>query len=131
MAAFDSAAALTLHRPTVQYDSLESYYADWAAVITDRPANVLKREDGTVIAAAGPPTGAPMLNISFLHPDRYPNGEPVAENDFIDETGSDYVSQAREMHARPGYSNKAHGRLVNRDGTIWLQYWLFYYYDDP
>ena len=131
MADLDAAVLLALHRPVLQYDSLESYYADWAAVITDRPGNVLKREDGSVIAAAGPPAATPTLNISFLHPNTYPNGQPVQETDFVDETGSDYVSQARAMHARPGYANKAHGRLVTQNGTVWLQYWLFYYYDDP
>ena len=109
MAEPDPAVLLAQYRPVVQYDSLESYYADWAAVITDRPSNVLKRADGTVLAAAGPPTGnTAVLNL-----------------------GSDYVSQAREMHAWPGFANKAHGRVVQQAGTTWLQYWFFMYYDDP
>lgn len=60
MAAFDSAGALAAHRPVVQYDSLESYYTDWAAVISDRPGNILKRGDGTIIAAAGPTLGTSL-----------------------------------------------------------------------
>jgi len=128
----DPAVLLALYRPTVQYDSLESYYTDWAAVITDRPSNVLKRADGTVLAAAGPPTGnAPVLNLAFLAPQTYPTGQPVNASDFIGETGSDYVTQARAMHALPGYANKAHGRIVEQGGATWLQYWLFMYYDDP
>jgi hypothetical protein len=132
MAGFDAAALLALHRPVVQYDSLESYYTDWAAVITDRPSNVLKRADGTVLAAAGPPTGGvPQLSLAFLHPHTYPTGQPVAGTDFLAEVGSDYVSQARTMHTRPGYANKAHGRVVVQAGVTWLQYWFFMYYDDP
>ena len=132
MAAFDSAAALALHRPVVRYDSLESYYTDWAAVITDRPSNVLKRADGTILAAAGPPAGnVPQLNLAFLHPQTYANGDPVQNSDYIVEVGSDYVAQAREMHARPGYANKAHGRVVEQGGVTWLQYWFYMYYDDP
>jgi len=132
MAGFDAPALLALHRPFVQYDSLESYYTDWAAVITDRPSNVLKRADGTVLAAAGPPTANVLaLNLAFLHPTTYPTGQSVQGTDYLAEVGSDYVSQARAMHARPGYANKAHGRVVVKAGVTWLQYWFFMYYDDP
>jgi hypothetical protein len=36
------------------------------------------------------------------------------------------------MHSQPKYANFVHGRAV-RDGagTLWLQYWFFYYYNDP
>ena len=51
--------------------------------------------------------------------------------DFIGETRGDYVTAARQMHAKPGYANKAHGRIVEQDGLTWLQYWFFMYYDDP
>lgn len=132
VAALDPHGLLGAHRPVVQYDSLESYYADWAAVITDRPGNVLRRADGTLLAVAGPPTaGLPQLSLAFLQPHAYPSGEPVQSGDAIVEVGSDYVAQAREMHARPGYANKAHGRVVVQGGVTWLQYWLFMYYDDP
>ncbi len=133
MSAFDATALLALHRPVVQYDSLESYYTDSAGVITDRPGNVLQLADGTVIAAAGPPSGGvPQLHLSFLRPDTYPSGHPVAPGDRVVEIGSDYVAQARQMHAQPGYANKAHGRIaVDSTGATWLQYWFFMYYDDP
>jgi hypothetical protein len=133
MAAFDPSVLLAQYRPVVQYDSLESYYTDWAAIITDRPGNILKRADGTVIAVAGPPSGGvAQLNLGFLQPQTYPNGQPVAGTDYIVEVGSDYVTQARQMHATPGYANKAHGRVaVDSTGATWLQYWFFMYYDDP
>jgi len=129
--ALDTAALLAVHRPVVQYDSLESYYTDWAAVITDRPGNLLKRADGSTIAAAGGTPGVPQLDLAWLQPNAYPNGEPVQATDYIVEVGTDYVSQARQMHARPGYANKAHGRVVQQAGITWLQYWFFMYYDDP
>jgi hypothetical protein len=127
----DTAALLVEHRPVMQYDSLESYLTDWAAVITDRPGNVLKQADGTVIAVAGSAQGIPELNLAFLQPATYPSGQAVAATDYLSEGGADYVSAAREMHARPGYANKAHGRAVEQNGVTWLQYWLFSYYDDP
>lgn len=132
MAAFDPAAALAAHRPVVQYDSLESYYTDWAAVICDRPGNMLRRADGTILAAAGPAVGnVPQLGLAFLQPHSYQSGDPVQSTDHIIVVGSDYVAQAREMHARPGYANQAHGRVVEQAGVTWLQYWFFMYYDDP
>jgi hypothetical protein len=132
MAALDTAVLLAQYRPVVQYDSLESYYTDWAAVITDRPSNVLKRADGTVLAAAGPSSGGvPQLSLNFLHPQTYPTGQPVGATDYIAEVGSDYVTQARQMHALAGYANKVHGRVVEQAGITWLQYWFFMYYDDP
>ena len=132
MTALDTAVLLAQYRPVVQYDSFESYYTDWAAVITDRPTNVLKRADGTVLAVAGPPSGGvPQLSLSFLHPETYPTGQPVAGTDYIAEVGSDYVTQARQMHALAGYANKVHGRVVEQAGVTWLQYWFFMYYDDP
>ena len=133
-AAYDPAALLAQYRPVVQYDSLESYYTDWAAVITDHPGNALKRANGTVVAAAAaaPHGGAvPLLNLAFLRPDVYPNGEPVLATDFIGETTGNYVTAARVMHALPGYANKVHGRVVSLKGSTWLQYWFFMYYDDP
>ncbi len=133
-AAFDPAALLAQYRPVVQYDSLESYYTDWAAVITDHPGNALRRANGTVIAAAASdPHGGPvpLLNLAFLRPDVYPNGEPVLSTDFIGETAGNYVTAARVMHALPGYANKVHGRVVTEQGVTWLQYWFFMYYDNP
>jgi hypothetical protein len=126
----DLVALLERFRPEVRYDSLESYFADSAAVISNRPGNVLKRQNGTVIATAGVPP-AP-LTLDFLHPTRYPNGLVVDSTDYIDEVGNDYEVQAREMHAEAQYANKVHGRVVvDATGTRWLQYWFFHYYDDP
>ena len=98
-ASFDLAALLAQYRPVVQYDSLEPFYTDSAAVITDHPGNALKRADGTVLAMAGAPGGGavPPLTLDFLRPDTYPTGEPALATDFIGET-ADYVAAAREMH---------------------------------
>ena len=132
MSALDTSALLNMHRPVVQYDSLESYYTDWAAIITDRPGNELKRANGMIVAVSGPNAGPlPQLDLAFLHPTQYANGEAVQPTDYIAEVGTDYVNQARQMHSQPGYASKAHGRVVGQAGVTWLQYWFFMYYDDP
>jgi hypothetical protein len=127
----DPLVLLDRYRPFVQYDSLESYYTDSAGVITDRPGNTLRRLDGTVLASAGAETrGEPALTLGFLRPDTYPTGDAVLATDYVHQSGGDSVAAALEMHARPGYSNKAHGRVAQQDGATWLQYWFFMYYDN-
>jgi hypothetical protein len=113
----------------VRYDSMESYYADSAGVITDRSGNQLMRPDGTKLVP-GPVASA--LTLDVLRPGHYADGTPVQNTDFVKEVGSDYVAQARQMHALPGYGDRVHGRAVrDGSGTWWLQYWFFMYYDDP
>ena len=124
---------LQRYRPEVRYDSLESYYADSAAVLTDHPGNVLRSQDGTVIAAAAPAdAGTSRLTLEFLAAGRYPNNQPATATDYLEEAKGDFGAQAREMHQRPGYGDRVHGRVVvDKSGARWLQYWLFMYYDDP
>jgi hypothetical protein len=108
---------------------MESYYADSAAIITDRPGNKLLRGDGTALVPG--PAGT-ALTLALLKPDAYAPGVRAQKTDFIKEVGSDYVAQARQMHSKPGYGDRVHGRAVqDSTGTWWLQYWFFMYYDDP
>jgi hypothetical protein len=122
-------ALLARYRPVVRYDSMESYYADSAGVITDRPGNRLMRSDGTTLVP-GPVGGA--LTLDLLRPGQYDADTPVQNTDYVKEVGSDYVAQARQMHRLPGYGDRVHGRAVrDASGSWWLQYWFFMYYDDP
>jgi hypothetical protein len=124
---------LQRYRPEIRYDSLESYYADSAAVLTDHPGNLLKRSDGTVIAAADTSTtpGTPRLTLDFLAR-QYPGGQSAAATDCIQLAKGDFATQARQMHLTPGYGDRVHGRVaIDKSGARWLQYWLFMYYDDP
>ena len=130
-----------LHRyaPVIQYDSQESFAADSAATMTDCvPAefpqgNVLRRKDGSTLAAAAPAEGQAKLSLDLLATDRYADqsGTTVEPDDYLDAVGKQYVVDARDMHARPGYANQIYGHAV-RDaaGDLWLQYWFFYYYNN-
>jgi hypothetical protein len=122
-------ALLERYRPIVRYDSMESYYADWAAVISDHPGNKLLRADGSALV---PGPAGDSLALALLKAGEYAPGVAAQNTDYIKIVGSDYASQAREMHARPGYGDRVHGRAVqDATGTWWLQYWFFMYYDDP
>ena len=120
---------LRRYRPVIQYDSHEPYFADFAGVIADRPSNTLRGADGEVLATAT--KRRPLLKL--LSRDVYPDGLGApGEGDRLSQTGTDHQAQAAEMHARPGYGNRVHGRLaVDAGGTRWLQYWFLMYYDDP
>lgn len=139
VSATNVAALLQRYRPVIQYDSHESFYADSCAMMTDRVTpgsgqahrcNSLKNAAGKVIASAKPSTGQPQLNLDFLRR-KYAIGRAAQRDDYLDATGRDHVADARRMHALPQYRNKIYGHAVPDDhGRLWLQYWLFYYYND-
>jgi hypothetical protein len=128
------------HRPVLKYDSGETYFADAAAEWTDHRGNRLKR-DGEILAVAGGQDGKPGLSLGVLGAE-YPDGilgsgdpktRKAAPADLIDCPDSNYVADAGEMHEDPAYRNKMYGRAVREPhagGTLWLQYWFFYFYND-
>jgi hypothetical protein len=131
---------LALYRPFLYYDSLESYRADSAAVLPEQffdggqgwsYSNSLKRKSGAVLASARPAPGQQKLDLAFLGGAMYRDGVAVRKDDLIDAFGRDYVADAGRMHAQQGYANRCYGYVAREaDGTRWLQYWFFYYYND-
>ena len=96
-----------------------------------RRSNSLRHQSGEVIAAAKPTGGQVQLSIDFLASRRYANGVSVEKDDYLDAVGKDYVLAAREMHGNPQYANRCYGHAIDGDsGTVFLQYWFFYYYND-
>ena len=127
----DLAQLLQRHTPVLRYDSQEPYFADAASEWTDNPGNQLKRADGTVIAAATPTSGQPLLSLGFLGPAHYADGDAALAGDRIGVTSKDYAAQARAMHAQPQYANRVYGHAATgTDGRLWLAYWFFYFYND-
>lgn len=115
----DPAALLERHLPRLVYDAQEAYFADSAAIWTDSPTNELRRTDGTVIAK--PPT----LSLGYL------GTYPVKAGDVIGDRTRDYAKTAARLHAQAKYANRVYGHARrDRTGRLWLQYWLFYYYND-
>jgi VPS62-like protein len=139
VSARDDATLLERHRPVLRYDSQGSFFADSAATLTDftgrpgsssSPGNCLRR-GRTVLADAVPGAGPARLDLSFLGGTSYADGRAVERSDVVDARGGDHVLDARHLHADPRYANVAYGHLaLDGDGGRWLQYWLFYYYND-
>ena len=116
---------LERHKPRLVYDSHEAYFADSAAIWTDSPTNVLKRADGTVLAKP------PKLALGFLGANAYADAKPALTTDAIGDTTRNYAANAAALHQQAKYANRVHGHArKDSQGRLWLQYWLFYYYND-
>src|SRR4051812_33291690 len=115
----DPSVLLERHKPRLVYDSHEVYFADAAAIWTDSRANVLKRSNGAIVARP------PQLSLAYL------SAYAAAATDMIGDTTRSYAANAARLHRQPQYRDRVHGHArKDAQGRLWLQYWLFYYYND-
>jgi hypothetical protein len=124
-------------QPALRYDSNEQFFADSAAEYTEAPGIELRRAptaegaSGEVIARAVPVAREPKLTLAFLGPQTYGNGAKVQRTDVIGVQGGDYRARyVRLRTSRPDLANRMYGHAVEVHGDIWLQYWLWYFYND-
>jgi hypothetical protein len=128
---------LTRFQPALRYDSNEQFFADSAAQLTEAPGVDLRRAppapggSGAVIASAVPAHGEPKLTLGFLGPQAYGNGAKAERTDVIGVNGKDYRARyIRLRTARPDLVDRMYGHAVEAGGDIWLQYWMWYFYND-
>jgi hypothetical protein len=117
---------LERHRPVLRYDSQEVYFSDSAAEWTDNPGNELVRGTGEVVATAdaAPPQAALSLDLLGSYPGPTPE-------DFVVDPGGDYQREYAALRVSGDYRRRIYGRVAaDRDGSEWLQYWFFYFYND-
>src|SRR4051812_6592591 len=127
----DAPGLLARHSPTLRYDALEAYFADSAAIFTDAPSIVLARADGSVLARTRPKAREAELSLAYLGPHVYADGRSVRSSDALGDTTREYAAHAAAMHRRPGYADRLYGHARrDREGRLWLQYWLFSYYNE-
>ncbi len=123
-------------QPQPRYDSQEAFFADSAAEWTDNPGNELRRkyvggEEGELIAATDPEPGRQRLTLDFLGHPKYSDGTDADAEDLISSPARDYRRRYVELRQKPGYANVMYGRAKeDSDGRLWLQYWLYYFYND-
>lgn len=143
---------LASRAPIVAYNTNELFRAINPSAATDfydssddpddpDDANRLVDGDGA-FASANPAIagsqGIDVLDIDYLD-DLYVAGvgrragTGAQSSDYLSERGSSavgYEQDASAMESLPGYGNRVYGRVVHDSaGKIWLQYWLYYYYD--
>jgi hypothetical protein len=123
-------------QPALRYDSNEQFFADSAAQYTDAPGIELRRmpangKPGALIASSVPAHSEPKLSLAFLGPQVYGNGAKVEKTDVIGVRGRNYRAQYVKLRtSRPDLNNRMYGRAVEANGRLWLQYWLWYFYND-
>lgn len=139
----DYGALIYKHSPMLLYDSNESYFADRADTATDAPQNrLIRRYDGSDPEFYEFPGGIQLLADHSLAPPRdlsielinrnYPNAFPVEtpDTDDVIAYSGDNQQVASDLHANPYYAHVVYGRARHGgDGKLWLQYWLWYYYN--
>ena len=132
----DHGALLKRFQPVLRYDSNEQFFADSAVQYAVTPGCTLRRKraaDGgsAVIASAQPAAGEPALTLDFLGPKTYGDGSEVLEGDRLSLRGKDYRTQYRRLRmAHPELNNVVYGHAIEANGRLWLQYWLWYFYND-
>ena len=123
-------------QPALRYDSNEPFFADSAAQYTDAPGLTLRRaprgdKPDALIASAAPAAAEPKLSLAFLGPQTYGNGAKVDKTDRLCVRGRDYRAQYVKLRtSRPDLNNRMYARAVDANGRLWLQYWLWYFYND-
>jgi hypothetical protein len=114
---------LKRHRPILRYDRQYDYRAASVLGAVENPGNVLRRWDGEVIARAG---GEPQLSLELLA--SYPDGLVPRRDDCL-AFAPDYPGDARRMEGEERYAGRLYGHVVEDGGRLWLQYWLWLYYN--
>jgi hypothetical protein len=123
-------------QPVLRYDSNEQFFADSAAQLMVNPGNELRRKrteagNGAVLARAIPKGDEPRLELSFLGPKTYADDSAVLDGDVIGVSGKDYREQYRRLRvSHPELNNVTYAHAIEANGRLWLQYWLWYFYND-
>jgi hypothetical protein len=129
-------ALLKRFQPALRYDSNEQFFADSAVQFMVTPGCELRRKRtdqgaGALLASAPPNAGEPALALDFLGPKTYADGSEVLDGDHLGLTGKDYRAQYRTLRmAHPELNNVVYAHAIEANGRLWLQYWLWYFYND-
>jgi hypothetical protein len=108
---------LRRHRPYLRYDSQEDYRVVAAGTIAAWPGNRLLRGKDVIAGVSG--EGGRVLTMDILS-----DGE---KSDYLAEAAWPVLA-ARRLQADPDYANRVYGRVV-RGRKVWLQYWMWLYYN--
>lgn len=111
--------------PYLQYDAQDGYRAVSAATMTDAPCNCLTRGQGTVIAGKGS-----LARLSLETLSDYPGSLEFADGDRLAGAPNPLEDAVRMQGEAERFPHCAYARAVPVGGSLWLEYWLWYY-DNP
>ena len=90
------------------------------------PATSCGARDGTLLARAPDALARPARRDGST-----PTAARSRPSDFISDPRRDYRAQYVKLRvARPDLRNRVYGHAVEDNGRLWLQYWLWYFYND-
>lgn len=113
---------LQRHRPCLLWDSQDDYRALSAKSIVVNRGNLLLRGDHVLAGANG--EGGRRLSLELLADEA--SAEP--KGDRLAEAPAPQAASLR-MQRDSRYSNRVYGRCRRTEDGIWLQYWLWLYYN--
>jgi microsomal dipeptidase-like Zn-dependent dipeptidase len=120
----DGLALLERHKPLLRFDPQYDYRLLAVESAVENPGNVLRTDDGEVLARAG---GSPALSLTTLS--AYPPGTLPSGDDSI-AFAPDLQGDARKMETQERFAGRIYGRVVkSTDSRTWLQYWFWLYYN--
>ena len=123
-------------QPVLRYDSNEQFFADSAEQFMVNPGNELRRKrtatgNGAVLASAQP-TATARSTLDVPRQGRLRRRQPGRRRATSSASaGKNYREQYRKLRmARPELNNVVYGHAIEANGRLWLQYWLWYFYND-
>jgi hypothetical protein len=114
---------LRRHRPWLLWDSQDDYRALSATSIVSNSGNTLRRDKQVLAGVNG--EGGRDLSLDLLAAG---SGLEALEDDCIAEAPAP-LTAARLMQADARFANQVYGRCKRGGNAIWLQYWLWLYYN--
>jgi VPS62-like protein len=114
--------------PKVCYDSLEAFFVDHPLQMLVNPKNTLRRKPSG--GNAGKQLAIAPIDLGWPN---YPDAAKTKgeDGDRLSIDGRNYRDQYVALRkAHPELKNKLVARAVRDQGVLWLQYWLWYFYND-
>jgi hypothetical protein len=112
------------------YDSSEQFFADAAeSALGDGFVDLKRRGPGSAAEMLVSSAGLTLKTLGAV----YEGGLGRArDEDYLSCRESDYRALSRRMHQGPKLRNVLYGRgvLGASDRRLWLQYWLYYFFND-
>jgi hypothetical protein len=134
----DYDALLHRYSPVLRFDSESNYWNASPETMVEWSANKLRFQNPVSAPCASfsyfahPEQGGPDWNMATLvtPPNAYPGTSCVSTTvDEIDAEGDH--KQAADAFRYSDLDNRAYGRAIHDSaGRLWLQYWLFYYFNE-
>jgi hypothetical protein len=117
---------LERHMPQLRYDVNEQFFADAAEEVLALGNAELRRP-----GRDQPLAGGAALSLELLGAEYGAGLGSAKDGDYLVCVRQDHRELSQRMHEQAELRNVIYGRAKpGGDGRLWLQYWLYYFYND-